>query len=213
MEALSSVNSGMDYGHCISASRSLFDSRLFSLSESHYPPCMVTQTKIFEMLGRLSALLSTLEADVQTLLCSLVSKEEFMMAATILEMSTFARTLDLLDKASHFQDSVLEGKIQRLLVVVKPLRRKRNLFVHGCWNLSPKLLDQGKVVVSESKVVRFDRGKNSKTWRRGIDHKFTYEELQTFQTEVTRSLKMAKELLSALRGCPVAAEWSPRDFC
>jgi len=158
---------------------------------------MVTRANIFEILGRLSVLFSTLDAEVQTLLCLLVSKEDFMMAASLLEGITFARTLDSLEKVSRFQDTVMESRLTRLLSVIKPLRKKRNLFVHGCWDISPKLLDQGLVMVTDSKI-QFEHSKNRKTWRKGKSQTVRYQDLQEYQTEVMRGLKMTKELLMSL---------------
>jgi hypothetical protein len=158
---------------------------------------MITRANFFEILGRLSVLFSTLEAEIQTLLCRLLSKKDFMMAATVLEGNGFARTLILLKKASQFQDAVLESRVTRLLSVINPLRKKRNLFVHGCWDISPRLLDQGRVMVSDSKI-KFEGNKNRKSWCKGMSQKLTYQELQEYQTEVMRGLKMAKELLMSL---------------
>jgi hypothetical protein len=149
------------------------------------------------MLGRVSVLFSTLEAELGELLCALLDQEEPLLAATVLEHTTFARTLDLLEKVARFKDTVVEARITRLLAIIKPLRKRRNLFIHGYWDISTKFLSQGKVAVSDSKI-EFTRMENRKTWRKGTNHTLAYQDLQEYQTEVMRALKMTKELLQTL---------------
>lgn len=157
----------------------------------------VARRDIFETLGRVSVYFSTLEAELSEVLCVLVDREDEMLVATLIEGSTFSRTLDLLKKVARFKDAILEARIDRLLAVVEPLRKKRNSFVHGSWNLSPKLLDQGKVAVSDSRI-KFEKSGSHKSWSKGTERKLSYQELQQYQTEVMRALKMTKELLQSL---------------
>ena len=159
---------------------------------------MIARGDIFKILGRVSVLFSTLEAEIAELLCVLVHQEEPMLAAVVLERNSFARNLELLEKVAPFRDERLESRVNRLVAIAKPLKKTRNLFVHGCWDISPKLLDQGKVVVSDSKI-NYNGNESRKTWRKGPDRVLTYRELQEYQTEVMRALKMTGELLQALK--------------
>ncbi len=166
--------------------------------ETNYSRGMIARGDIFKILGRVSVLFSTLEAEIAELLCVLVHQEDPMLAATVLERSPFARNLELLKKVARFRDTRLESRVNRLWTIVTPLNKKRNLFVHGCWDISPMLLDQGKVGVSDSKI-NYKENKSRKTWRKGTDHVLTYQDLQEYQAEVMRALKMTRELLQALK--------------
>jgi hypothetical protein len=145
-----------------------------------------------------SVLFSTLEAEIAKLLCVLVHQEEPMLAATVLERNSFARNLELLKKVARFRDTRIESRVNRLLAITSPLIENRNLFVHGCWDISHKLLDQGKVKVSGWKKVSYQGNESRKTWRKGTDRTLTYQELREYQAEVMRALKMTKELLQIL---------------
>ena len=96
-----------------------------------------------------------------------------MLAATLIERSPFARKIELLERVAKFKGKVFETRVNRLTAVIKPLRKRRNLFIHGCWYLSPKLLAQGEVAVTDS-LVYYDeserRGVRMEAWRTGIAH-------------------------------------------
>lgn len=122
-----------------------------------------------------------------------------MLAATLIEGTTFARSLDLLEKTGRFKDAKIEFRISQLLEVARPLRKKRNLFIHGRWDISPTLLGKAKVAVSDSRI-RFERKKNSKSWHRGAEHVIAYHELREYETEVMRALKVTRELEKFIEG-------------
>ena len=92
---------------------------------------MATRGNIFETLGRVSVLFSTLEAELGGLLCLLAHKEEPLVAATLLEGIAFSRIIDLLEKIAPFKDLELEVRITRLLEIVSPLRKRRNPFARS----------------------------------------------------------------------------------
>ena len=108
------------------------------------------------------------------------------------------RKLRLLEQVAKFRGRALETRIERLTALIRPLRKKRNLFIHGCWDLSPELLDQGKVAVTDS-MVRYEESERGETriksWKKGTRHVLTYQTLREFEAEVMRALKMTREVL------------------
>ena len=159
---------------------------------------MVARDDIFKIVGRVSVLFSTLEAEIAKLLCMLVHQERPMLAATVLERNSFGQNLALLKKIAPFQDTRLESRVNRLLAVASPLKEKRNFFIHGRWDISPKLLNQGKIMVSNWKKISYQGNARHKSWRKGTDHILKYQELQEYQIGVMRALKMTEELLQKL---------------
>lgn len=158
---------------------------------------MILREEVFGMLGRVSVLFATLEAELGDLLCALAHPEEPLLAATLLERVSFGRTLQLLEEVAHFKGTAIEARIGRLLAVAKPLQKKRNRFVHGRWDLSARFLDQGKVAVADG-TVEFSMRGNLRAWQKGKKHVVPYSELQEYQTEVMRALKLTKELLQTI---------------
>lgn len=158
----------------------------------------MTKREIFSAIGRVSVLFSSLEAELEDLLCILADPEDPMLAATLVEGVSFAKILELLKKVVRFKDGAIEGKVLRLLDISTPLRSKRNLFVHGYWDMSEELLNHGKVTVRDSKI-RFQAIGTRKSWRKGTDYTITYDDLRGYETEIMRALKITKELLKELR--------------
>lgn len=78
------------------------------------------QGDIFQTLGRISVHFSTLEAQLEESLCVLANEEAPMLAATLLERSSFARKLELLEKIAKFKGRVLGARVKRLLRVAEP---------------------------------------------------------------------------------------------
>ncbi|MHB8173135.1 MAG: hypothetical protein ACYDFU_01570 [Nitrospirota bacterium] len=154
---------------------------------------MTTRTDIFYILGQISVLFSTLEAEIEQLICFLVNHEEEMLTATLIEGNAFARNLNLLKKISHFKDEELGARVNRILTLTTPLRENRNLFIHGFWDISSNRIKDGKISVVSSKIWYEDHG-NHKMWRKGKSHTFTYNELHDFKNNVMRALKTTKEL-------------------
>jgi hypothetical protein len=154
---------------------------------------------IFQTLGRISVHFSTLEGQLEESLCVLANEEAPMLAATLLGRSSFARNLELLENIAKFKGRIIEARVKRLLRVAKPLRKERNLFIHGRWDLS-QLLDEGKVAVTDARVQHEESGRAGMrimSWKKGTCHELTYNELREFETQVMRALKLARELLPA----------------
>ena len=123
-----------------------------------------------------------------------------MLAATLLQRSRFSRKLELLEQIAKFEGRIVEARVKRLLRVAKPLRKTRNLFIHGCWDLSQKLLEEGKVAATNSNIQHEESrrgGMRMKSWKKGPCQVFTHNQLREFEAEVMRALEMARELLPA----------------
>ena len=128
----------------------------------------------------------------------LANEENPMLAATLLVRAPLERKLQLLKAVARFKGPAFEMRTKRLTAIIRPLQKKRNLFVHGCWDLSPELLDQGKVAVTDSTVrcEESERGVTRiKSWKKGPRQVHTYQTLREFEAEVMRALKITREVL------------------
>jgi hypothetical protein len=156
----------------------------------------ITRADIFQTLGRIAVQFATLEAELEGSLCVLANEENPMLVATLISRSSSVRKVDLLEHIAKFKGKVIQMRVRRLARILEPLRKRRNLFIHGRWDLSPRLLDEGKVAVTDS-IVQYDestrRGMHLRTWTKGRRQVFTYHQLRQFETEVMRALRMLME--------------------
>ena len=159
---------------------------------------MTTRADIFQTLGRIAVLFSTLEAELEESLCIMANEDNPMLAATLLIRTPLERKLQLLEQVAKFKKRTYEIRIKRLVGIIKPLRKKRNLFIHGYWDLSPELLNQGRVAVTES-WVQYEESENvgirMKSWKKGSRQVLTYQQLREFETGVMRALEMTRSVL------------------
>ena len=128
----------------------------------------------------------------------MANEENPMIIASLLLRSGFGKKVVLLKQLAKFKDRQFELRVKRLTGILEPLGERRNLFIHGSWDLSPELLEQGKVAVTKSMVQYEENETNGiqmKSWRSGALQILTYEKLREFELEVMRAMKMATEVL------------------
>jgi|GEM_PF-6736049 len=158
----------------------------------------VTRGDVFQTMGRIAVQFAMLETQVAEGLCLLANDENPVLVACLLETSNFARNVDLLNKLAKSKGDRFSIRVERFVKSLTRLRKRRNLFVHGRWDLSPELLREGKVAVTDS-FISYDSseggGKKRESWTKGKKQILTHEDLRLVEADILRALKLSRELL------------------
>ncbi|MBL7134313.1 MAG: hypothetical protein ISS78_09475 [Phycisphaerae bacterium] len=137
-----------------------------------------TADRMLALMGHISAIFSSLEFEMAEILAKLIDTTTGAIAGSyVAEQFTLSKTIDLINKVMPCRFPPSDNSFAQLTDLcnsVDQVRRQRNFFVHGRWNLEPKLLAAGKVVVQDKKWKLIKGGLGA---RRLQDHMFSEPEL------------------------------------
>ena len=143
--------------------------------------------------GSVTLAFSEMEAEIRILLSGLAFSGDSIRAAAFLDSSQLVQSLRTIRKLARN----LVGYEQDLIDVIRipeSLREKRNLFIHGIWNVASFEESDGFAIVRDlnTKFEKLDDTK--RRWTRGDPACYKYEDFEEIRSQIGEFLQSSRAL-------------------
>lgn len=151
---------------------------------------------VYALLGRVAVLFAKLEAYVTDILGTLVHPNNDLLTATLTENLGFHKKLELIKKVGRFRSNK-ESELNQLVADASSVRRQRNEFIHGIWEIDTD--ERGQVLARcQVRRIKFEKRGDEKKWRHSRTRRVKADELLVLAHKLVEmcnlSAKLAEEL-------------------
>ncbi|PKB17520.1 hypothetical protein [Flavobacterium sp. 5] len=166
------------------------------------------QTKItaknihfYAAIGLTSVRFAELESLIFHIIEKLINSDDKIISSTLIEKNSLESNLNLLLKINRSRQ-YKEEKLYKIVTEIRPLKDKRNLFIHGVWSDVIVEANVEYMCCSNHKHI-YKKLPDGREWRRYAGERFTLEELEEITIKINPILL---DLLSILE------ELEEKDF-
>ena len=160
--------------------------------------------RVFQLIGRLTIQFATMEHRLQGLLEMLMGDGNTFVGPLFIHnmpLTSLLKKISILAHCRIRNDSQLLLDMDRALKRINELREKRNLLIHGEWNIENS--GSSRIVVRDFKM-KYDQGK----WQEFSETEFTEKKLITLNrrleglgSEVDYIVRRLEEIPSTAKTC------------
>jgi hypothetical protein len=157
------------------------------------------EREFYGLIGLVAVRFAKMEAVLAELLGTLIHPEDNLLTVTLTENLTISKIIELIRKISPMR-GIYEDTINEIISEVNSIRKDRNSYIHGVWNIQGS--DNGDVVAicsSQTKII-FHRNGNEKRWRMSqSSKKITLDALIDTARRLDELTKRSESLLECIR--------------
>ena len=124
-----------------------------------------SEREFYGLIGIVTVRFARLEAQLTELLSKLINPNNDLLTVTLTEDIFFAKTIEMIKKIGRMR-TIDDKIIHEIISGASSLRKERNNYMHGIWDI--KLKDNGYVAATCSRIkISFEQTGSRKLWSYG----------------------------------------------
>lgn len=129
------------------------------------------ELELYALIGFVSIKFATIESRLSELLGTLIHPDEEFLTVTITKELFLNKTIELIKEVGLLRRSVNDKDIEEIVNLAKALKKERNDFVHGIWNVS--IQDNGDIkAICSRRRITYKKDERGKWWSYGDEPKY-----------------------------------------
>ncbi|MGD8782684.1 MAG: hypothetical protein PVH88_27480 [Ignavibacteria bacterium] len=159
------------------------------------------EIELYSLLGLVTIRFAKLESKLTELLSTLIHPDDSLLSATLTEDIFLFKTIELIEKVGRIR-ILNDKKIKEIVSSANSLRKERNYFIHGDWEVKSKINGSVKAVCYRPKIT-FKQNETTKLWKRGFTSKiYTSDTLRKTAIVVEALTNNIKKLIDEIKDDP-----------